>query len=643
MAEPGRASTTTQRAQKPSPCGAGARWWRLLRQFGALLLLCLSVQAHALILELREARASVTIQGQTTEQTVRLPYHWDRAHGGQQGQAIIHLTFALAELPARPYGLYVPRLGNAYEIWLNGVLLEHNGDMRNFNGPDYAKSPRYVDITPGLLGGQNEFLVKIRADKGRRGGLAPLLLGPVDEVQPLYEQDLHLRNTGSIVVAVLSLLVGGVALSLWATQIAPAEPGQSGRPVRDRLYLLAAVAELSWTINVGDVLIENPPLGWPWWGMVTIAATAAWVCTMALFCIEVAGWRRHLLFQWLWRWILLLLAANPFATVLALGLGHPLALTIWYAALGLTCLALTPPFLYKAVRNGSIAHRLVAVALLVNTLVGLRDIYAFRVSTTYGGTTMLRYSSILFGLALAYIVIARLHSARGQLEGLLASMSAQIKAKELELQDSYQRVTMLARGQARADERTRILRDMHDGVGSHISTAIRQLQSGRAADAEVLHTLRDSLDHLKLSIDAMNVPPGDITALLANVRYRLEPRFLACDIRLAWDVDLLEPVAAMDAGVMAQLQFMLFEIFSNVLQHSKATTLCIHAHPCEAPQRGVRLQIIDDGHGFDVDQPRGQGLLSLQERAHAIGATLGLASRPGSTVVEITMGSAPSG
>ena len=135
-------------------------------------------------------------------------------------------------------------------------------------------------------------------------------------------------------------------------------------------------------------------------------------------------------------------------------------------------------------------------------------------------------------------------------------------------------------------QRTRILRDMHGGVGSHISTAIRQLQSGRASDGEVLRRLRDSLDQLKLSIDAMNVPPGDINALLANIRYRLEPRFLACDIQLLWDVDLLEPIASLAASAMAQLQFMLVR---GLLQRVAARA-CQHlAREC-APARRA-------GHG----------------------------------------------
>lgn len=44
--------------------------------------------------------------------------------------------------------------------------------------------------------------------------------------------------------------------------------------------------------------------------------------------------------------------------------------------------------------------------------------------------------------------------------------------KEQELAFSYQRLEVLSRDQERTAERSRILRDMYDGVGSYMSTAI---------------------------------------------------------------------------------------------------------------------------------------------------------------------------
>ena len=598
---------------------------RLLLCCCGLVLAGLAVSAQALTLELRQAQALVTVQGQTTRETVSLPYHWDRHHAGLAGEATFELPFELAQAPTVPFGLYLPRLGNAYEIWLNGILLQQNGDLQHDNGPDFAKAPRHIVISPGLLRTHNLFRVQIRADVGRRGGLAPLTLGPDEEVYPLYLHDYRWRSTGSFIVVIASLLIGLAAFALWATQVDAAGPG---RPRRDPLYLYAGVAELCWTVAISDAIIEHPPFLWPWWGMVALAATMVWVGSMILFCAEVAGWSRLRAVTWLRRWLAVLLMASVAAGTTSLVYGYPLAMTLLYAVLGLTALIFVATFIWKAARGASLPHKIVAAAVLWNTLVGLRDLYVFRLSQAYGGNTLLRYSSVLFGLALLYIVIMRFRVASAQARDLNANLAARVAQKEQELEQSYRRVEQLAREQERTAERTRILRDMHDGVGAHISTAIRQM-------VEVLQTLRDSLDQLKLSIDAMNLSPGDITALLANLRYRLEPRFKASDIELQWDVDLVLPLARLDHAAMRQLQYMVFESLSNVLQHAHATQLRIELR--STAQGGARLRVIDNGCGFEPERVKRRGLSSLRERAAAIAASLLITSVAGNTVVEIEL------
>lgn len=596
------------------------------------LLIGMACVAQAQTLELREAKAQITVDGQTLQRNVTLPYHWDRQHRGLAGSATFELAFELAQTPVIPFALYIPRLGNAYEVFLNGALLQRNGNIQVGNGADFAKGPRHIVITPGVLHqGRNLILVNVRADIGRRGGLAPLTLGPDEDVYPLYLHDYRWRSTGSAIVALAGALIGALALALWLTQVDTSVPG---RPRRDPLYLIAAVAELSWTISVGDAIVEHPPLPWPAWGVVALATAAIWIFCMKLFSIEVAGWGKLRHIDWLRRWFAFELLVSVLAGLVALSTGAPMALTLAYAMGGLSAFCFVLAFLWSAFRQGTPAHKAVAVAFLLNVLVSMRDLYVFRVSSSYGGNTYLRYTSVLFGLTLGYVVIQRFRAASVQARDLTATLAARVEQKERELAHSYQRLELLARDQERNAERSRILRDMHDGVGAHISTAIRQLQSGKANNDTVLHTLRDSLDQLKLTIDAMNLPPGDITALLANLRYRLEPRLKASDIDLQWAVDLIPPVARLDDKAMRQLQFMVYEALSNVLQHAQASTLRIEA---EHTAQGARIRMVDNGRGFDVSLPHRKGLLSMQDRANAIGAHLGFQSQPGMTVVEIRL------
>lgn len=612
---------------------ARARWsiaW-LWRATLALLLILVAQGVAARTQQLQQANATVTSAGTSTQAVVSLPYHWDKRHSGQAGEARFELNFDLDNVPTEPYGMYLPRLGNAYAIWLNGHLMQHNGDLENGNGADFSKGPQFVNMTPGLLQRHNQVVIRIRADVGRRGGLAPVTVGPESEVRALYRSDNEQRITGSAAVAIANLLVALIALSLWATQV---DNSIAGKPQRDSLYLFAGLAELSWALRVADAAIEQPPLAWPWWGMLTVVALTVWVCSIVLFCVEVAGWRRLAALPWLRRWMAILLATSLPSGYLAMVPGIPAALTLQYAALAITALVFLVHFLIRT-RVATLQHKIVAAAILLNIGVGIRDLVAFRLSDSYGGNTWMRYSSLMFGMALAYIVLARLHQATTQARDLLTHMEDRIAHKEAELQLLYPRMEQLARDHERSAERSRILRDMHDGVGSHISTAIRQLQNGKASNDDILHTLRDSLDQLKLSIDAIHLPPGDVGALLANIRYRLESRIVACGVELQWDVEELEPITRLDANAMGQLQFMLFEAFSNVLQHAHASTLRVVAVPLAPGNQGLQLQIIDNGVGYDSDAPMRNGLRSMQNRAQAIGVALHFSSEPGRSVVEI--------
>ncbi len=604
------------------------KWIHLLAMSLWWVALVGGVQAAPL--QLSVAQATVEVEGQVRHFEAKLPYVWDRWHRGAQGHADFEISLPLQEIPKEPWFLYFLRLGNAYEVRLNGALLDSRGDLKAFDQDDYAQIPRLITIPVGMLRQDNLIQIRIRADHARRAGVASPWVGSDDEILPLYDAEYLQRVTGTRVVVIVSLLVGTIALALWWTQVNPMQP--PGRQ-RDPLYLYAALAEYFWSLRVGGVLLESPPLPRFWWDILFIEALGVWVAAMLMFSALAVGWRGRFSVVRLQRALVFLLVVG-IGCAAAAQWGHRGWLTWWYAGLGVVALPFVALYCWSAVVAGGLLHRLIAAALFFNLLVGVRDWAVFRVQMALGGNTLMRYSSVVFGVLLAYIVLTRFREASAQVRYLLSTMAQQVAAKEQALQSSYERVESLAREQERVKERTRILRDLHDGVGSHISAAIRQLQSGRASNVEVLQTLRDSLDQIKLSIDAMHLPAGDITGLLANLRYRLEPKLNAADIELLWDVELIAPLERLDAAGMRHLQFMVLESLSNVLQHAHASQLRIEA---KAQGLWVVVRIVDNGVGFDTKRPQRKGLLALHERARFIGASLSIYSRAGETEVKITL------
>ena len=622
-------------------------WARVAHRLALCLLLCFSwaARGEAAVLTLSQAQGTVIVDGKVVRTRLQLPYHWDRANPGQQGEAIFDFDFDLPKVGDDVWGIYLPRLGNAYELWLNGTKLQSHGAMAQlvgeaqaYNGADFARVPRYVTVDGVHLETTNHLRIHIRADIGRRGGLAPIVIGPQSEVLPLYEQNYRWRVTGSVAVVAFCFAVGLTALALWTTDAGLPNGGRLGR---DPLYFFVAVAQLFWAMYVGDVMVEAPLLPWPWWGVVQVVALDVWGGSMTLACMELADWQNREWVRRLRKGILWMMLMGPIAAMWGLGFGQPFALTAWYVVFGGTLLVFIVNFLWTAVGRTNPEQRIVAVVALINIVVALRDIYVFRFEQSYGANTWLRYSSVLFGLALGYVALMRFRATSGQLHDLLGTLAMRVSQKEAALGETYARLEVLARQQERTAERGRILRNMHDGVGSHISSAMRQLQGGGeelGVRDEVLLTLRDALDQLKLSIDSIHLAPGDVTALLANMRYRLGPRFTSMGIDLRWDVDLLPMCQSLDADAMTQLQFMMFEALSNVLQHAHARVLTVEGHTLttDGLQR-VFVKVVDDGCGFDPAVGRRKGLLTMQERAASIGAQLCIHSEPGKTVVEIQL------
>lgn len=596
--------------------------------------------AFALWMPVNSARAAqVLVQAQVcvltktgcTYKTTSLPYLWDALHPGQAGRAEFVVNFTRPSGPNLPLALYLQRMGNGYELKLNGEMLALSLDWSLANGPDAAKAPLLINLPAGLLRERNELKISLRADVARRAGLSALHLGTSEEVWPQYRQDYRWRVLGVEIGATLTGLVALLAWTMWfiRPRTAILNTPLQANSARDPAFLYAAVAMSGWCIFFCDLAIEAPPLPWPWWGLIVAIGFAIAVCAMTLFCQDIAGLetRRSR------RLMVAVGLAGAVSAASTLWLGWWAAWVVW---LGLIVLGFTSYgfyFAWHCWRSPSTARLLMALAVLINVLGGAWDwVTVLRDGDLYGDNTFGHYLPMFYALTLGFILVQRFHHASLIADQLTNSMTTQVQAKSAELKESYQNMEALVREQARSTERASILRDMHDGVGSHIASAIRQLQSGKSDKAHVLSTLNESLDQLKLTIDAMKLSRGDLAGLLADLRYRLEPRLIASELALIWQVQLVPPILRLDGEALRQLQYVVYEALSNVMQHAKAHNVTLSL---EEDTHAISLSIKDDGRGFDVASSGFRGLNAMRQRCDAVEGQLQITSAPGNTCLKI--------
>ncbi|MEP7300707.1 MAG: histidine kinase [Caldimonas sp.] len=583
----------------------------------ALLLAASAGAADDAPLTLRQARMAATIDGQAMPATtIELPLHWDVIYQGRSGSADLTLDFDLppgADAGREPYALFIARIGTAYEIELNGMLLSRAGSMVDKRDRWYAKQPVSQSFPASLLRTHNQLRVHVRTDAGYRSGLSPVIVGTDQAVGPLARQADLLRVALPQATSVFSLLVACFCALLWWQQ-------------RDPLYAWAGAGEALWAVTIADTVVETAALPWPYWGIFLLLLRAAWAWSLYGIAQQVFG-RRPRIEYWT---MLSALAAVPLFIGLIVALESTRPLLAWYAITFAVWLWVIVQLAASAWRMPSPERLMILLAVTAVVAASLRDVVAARFDAAlYAESAWAKYVGALVGAAMMWIVSRRFLAARADVLHLNASLAQRVEQKEHELRDSFERLSQVERSRAVLAERERILRDLHDGVGSNLATAVRQLESGRATPQDVVQSLRESMDHLKLSIDALNLPAGDVNALLASLRYRLQPRIESAGLRFEWHVEPLPRWERGNEEAMRHLQFLLLEAISNVLQHAHASTLTVRADPVDAV---IVIALSDDGLGIHGDA--GHGLRSMQLRADAIGAALSVEpGAPGTRVM----------
>lgn len=191
--------------------------------------------------------------------------------------------------------------------------------------------------------------------------------------------------------------------------------------------------------------------------------------------------------------------------------------------------------------------------------------------------------------------------------------------------------------QTQEEERSRIARELHDGVNQQIaSLAIAVSGLKRVSPDPVASGLEElHLSMLRLSDDVRrishNLHPGLLehvglgAALEAMVRLRAEQ--WDGEIHFEWEPDDDRP----DIDTTLCLYRIAQEALHNAVQHSGARHIRLQL---EADSRSRYLLVVeDDGVGFDLEQIQragGLGLLSMQERALLRGGRMTVVSSPGS-------------
>ncbi|MGY4397426.1 signal transduction histidine kinase [Sphingomonas sp. UYAg733] len=536
-----------------------------------------------------------------------------RAHGLDPPRFWARIRFDRATFGMRPIALYSEMVRDSFVIYLNGAeIYRSRGDASDTSfGWNH---PLFVPLPPSMLrAGGNDIVFRVETLKPNLLGLGSLRVGPDRVVRAKYDNQYFLSNIAPQIVSGYILILTIGAISFWIRR-----PGE-------RIFGWLALVGAMWIFRNLHYFVQDVPAGRELFWIASTDSIFVLSATVFGFAVNYFGLSRARL---LYALIFSACAVEVVLRNFLIGSGRS-ELPAFLLTVPVTILMLG--VLLRAclrARNGQYWAMFVAITLAM--FFGLHDMFfSFNISKG-AGFFLQPYGGLLIFAAFDVALTTRLQTALIDVEDVNLKLEARVAAVTVSLAESEAARARLQVAHAVDGERERMMREIHDGIGSSLLTALAQARH-RGDPPDAIATLNRSLTDLRIGVDSLEPIGGDVVALLANLRHRMERELNGAGLTFVWKVNAAPPLTWLDPVGALHILRILQEAIGNVLLHSGSEQVEVRCGPAsDAGVAGVMVEIADTGTGFDLTRPsRGKGLANMAARAEALNAKFSVESAVG--------------
>jgi signal transduction histidine kinase len=224
-------------------------------------------------------------------------------------------------------------------------------------------------------------------------------------------------------------------------------------------------------------------------------------------------------------------------------------------------------------------------------------------------------------------LVIRFSSALRSAESLNRDLELRVLEKHRELDRSYEERRALEQEKLLAEERERLVREMHDGLGGQLVSLLSLVEADATADPRVPSAVRAALDDMRLVIHSLDPGLQTVAGALGAARARFEPALVESGVELEWRAGDLPRTPWLGPQDYLQVLRIVQEALVNVVRHSGATRVAVRSGIAagEGGRPGILIEICDGGRGIDPDavaRPGSRGLRHMRERAARLSGSL---------------------
>lgn len=516
-----------------------------------------------------------------------------------------------------PKGIFLSVRADVGQVRVNGVVVQSETALARQQG-DVSSEPAFFPLPAEALRLGDNLLTIDKPTFGAVHSLSSFAIADASELISAYRwRSLLLVDLPLIGIAILFFTAVLCLIANW-----PAED----RPRMRALTALLLVSAISTAVLSFAPQGQMPIL-------VTIALYALANFAIAIAILHYSGLDSGL-FALSRRWLIGLSVAIPAMVVAILWLGSGDAwigttitwtITIAFGAVIVAGAIASVMLAYATVRQGwrlwgeRVALIICLAFFMVDrggTLTPLYSPFDTSLPVTLPWSPVV---GILLGAAVILSLARQASDSRRAVTDANIILAQRLDEQDAELARQYEAQRQLLAKQATHEERQRIVRDMHDGIGGQLLGLMMQVRGGGMQPAEVESGLQSSLADLRLIVDSMDTAEDGLGEALYAFEHRVRPQVEAAGLTFTMEHGLGEVDYRPGPRNVLHVLRILQEAITNAIRHSGGSAIIVQSQIVDG---SIQLAVEDDGRGVSGERTGGRGLPNMDNRARSVGGSL---------------------
>lgn len=593
-------------------------------------------------------------KGKSNSRPIKLPHVWHKdmeEHPEiKSGKLLYRFEMELGAPVTDLWAIALPAVSQNTAVFLNGTLLGWGG---SFERPVVrnATRPQIFTIPVGMLKyvnndkqdkvnkqeknnnlGINEFDIYVISQPAKKGFLEKVYVAPIEILKSKFNNYHTFRYTLSWMISLTVIVISLFMFILWNYRR------------QDTEYGLFALGGLFWVIHtLNQFVVDIPFSSKVWEGL--IYSSAGLLALTSVFFIHRLLDKKHpkhekslLIGVFVLSVLMLVLPTNSWLYLAVFSIGSLISVIIAFYVFFITVV--------YALKVKKIEWYALALSLGVIAEFGVYDLMIILdLRPIYKGQ-LLHFGAPFILFSFAWILLQRFvetikkaEKYNHDLKLLNQTLENRVEDRGNKIKESYETIRLLGQEQVLLQERSRIMRDMHDGIGVYLTSMLRHLKNDTVDKEQLGEAAHSALNDLRLMIDSLGSASTDLPAMLGMFRTRISVALKSCNVELKWHVEELPAVTDFGPERALNLLRILQEAVTNALKHSDADSILLSAcsEPFDSNSCLIKIKIIDNGQGFNADSANGNGLKNMRYRAKKINAELKINNSEKGTSVTIVL------